>query len=190
MTMTQWQDRSVVVTGGTRGIGRGSRSCSRGAVRRLQEAPGDRQPEADTGARRGVPVPLEGLEDPVLGLVGDAGTRVDDPQFQPVGEGARGDVHGPAGGVVRDGVLDDVGDGPLGSVSGTSSSTLSSGTPARAIGTTSSRSVTRISGTTVPVWRRDMDGGAAVRAPARPDFGPPVRLRRPPVPRRPGPTCS
>ena len=51
------------------------------------------RPEAHAGAARGVAVPLEGGEDPVLGLVGHAGAAVDDPHLDPVAEGAGGDQH-------------------------------------------------------------------------------------------------
>ena len=65
-----------------------------GAAHGLGEAAGDREAEADSGAARGVAVALEGLEDPVLGLVGDAGAAVGDPELHAVGQGAGGDQHG------------------------------------------------------------------------------------------------
>lgn len=55
----------------------------------------------------------------------------------------------------------------IGRVSGMSSSTLLSGMPPRAMGTTSSRSVSLISGTTVPVLRRDMSRRLPISAERR-----------------------
>ena len=66
-----------------------SSACER-AAHGLGEAAGDGEAEADAGAARGVAVALEGFEDAVLGLVGDAGPAVDDPYLDPVGEGAGG----------------------------------------------------------------------------------------------------
>ena len=76
---------------------------------RLDEAPGDREPESDAGPRRRlVAEPLERLEDPVALIGWDAGAAVDHPNVDALGNAAGLDPNRVLGRGPGDRVVDDV----------------------------------------------------------------------------------